>query len=70
MNAGLPRPADGCGKCIAGERSVVVRPYIVRPDGEEGVRAYYRCPNCGHQWWTSWLTAYLAAEQFGSDGAA
>lgn len=70
MNADLPRPADGCGNCITVKRSVIVRPYIVRPDGGEGVRAYYRCPSCGHQWWTSWLTRGMDAEQFGADGAA
>jgi hypothetical protein len=66
----LPRPADGCGNCITEERSVIVQPYIVRADnsGGEGVRAYYRCPGCGHQWWPSWDTRGMEAEQ--SQGGA
>lgn len=59
MNADLPRPVDGCGKCVTVKRTVIAEPYIVRADGGDGMRAYYRCSNCGHQWWTSWLLAYL-----------
>lgn len=69
MNADLPRPGDGCGKCIALERSVTVQPYLVRADGPASIRAYYRCGNCGHQWWTSWSARYLEARQ-SAGGAA
>jgi hypothetical protein len=47
--------ADNCGNCVTAERSVTVRPYLTEPDGDHGIRAYYRCPECGHRWWTAWL---------------
>jgi hypothetical protein len=66
----LPRPEDGCENCITAERSVIARPYIVRPDGPEGIRAHYRCGNCGYQWQTGWNLQLLEAEQPESDDAA
>ena len=47
--------ADSCESCLTPEWSVPARPYLVQPDGEHGVRAYYRCSGCGHRWWTSWM---------------
>jgi hypothetical protein len=47
-------PADGCGNCLTAEHSETVSPYLVEPSETTGVRAYYRCPACGHRWHTSW----------------
>jgi hypothetical protein len=54
----LPMKPDNCGNCPTIERSVTVRPYLVEPSPEgviDAIRCYYRCPGCGHRWWTSWL---------------
>jgi len=65
----LPRPADNCGECVTQERAITARPYLVRGDGPDGVRAYYRCGGCGHQWWTSWNTFGMEAEETGAGAA-
>jgi hypothetical protein len=54
----LPAPPDNCGACLHAEHAVTVCPYLVRPEGENSVRAWYACLDCGHGWTTSW---YLSA---------
>ena len=55
-------PADGCGNCLTPERSVTVYPYLVEAAETTGVRAYYRCPSCGHRWHTSWAVGAEGSE--------
>lgn len=52
----LPRPVDNCGHCLTPERAVPVDPYLVQEIDPDELRAYYRCGDCGHRWWTSWDT--------------
>ena len=33
-----------------------VDPYLVQEIDPDELRAYYRCGDCGHRWWTSWDT--------------
>jgi hypothetical protein len=48
-------PTDNCGMCVTEERAITVHPHRVTVDGDgTGVRAWYRCPGCGHRWWTGW----------------
>jgi hypothetical protein len=54
MTAAVQQPTDNCAACLTPERAVTVQPYLVQPDERSGVRAYYRCPECGFRWWTSW----------------
>ena len=56
-------PADNCPACVTQERSVTACPVLIQPDGGEGVRASYRCPECGHCWWTSWLLGVERTER-------
>jgi hypothetical protein len=46
-------PPDNCGSCVTPEHASACHPYLVQPDGDSSVRAYYRC-TCGHRWWCSW----------------
>lgn len=69
MSTGLPRPADGCPKCITEERLVVADPYAVEAVDSESIRAFYRCPGCDYHWWTGWLTSWLDADS-GTEPAA
>lgn len=54
-------PVDGCPGCVTPAHSRLVHPYAValRPLGIEGIRAWYRCPDCGHRWWTGWAYGQL-----------
>ena len=57
----LPEPVDNCGQCLTPERAIPVRPYLVQEDVEpDGIRAYCRCGDCGHRWFTGWDTQALA----------
>lgn len=46
---------DGCPLCPNSEAphrvEVIERD---KPDDCPGFRAYYRCTDCRHSWWTSW----------------
>ena len=65
----LPRPADDCGECVTDERAVPASPYAVALDADgEGIRASYRCAECGHWWRTGWSLHALGFT--GSAGAA
>jgi hypothetical protein len=46
---GIP---DGCPECVGRP----VKPFRTVPDGEDGLRCWYRCPRCLWSWWTSWDT--------------
>jgi hypothetical protein len=61
----IPGPSDNCGNCVTQERAVTVAPSSVRFAADHSFRADYRCPSCGHAWFTSWLldgTDYQLAE--------
>ena len=45
-----PAPMDGCPECVTGRHA----PIRSERDGEDGVRGWYRCWNCGHTWDCSW----------------
>jgi hypothetical protein len=47
------RPPDDCPSCVTGMHSVTVQPHSVQP-WPGGIRADYRCPSCGHRWFTGW----------------
>jgi hypothetical protein len=54
------RPVDGCGECITEKHHVLVHPYRVVIDRDrQGLRAWYRCPECLWSWWTSWHISAL-----------
>ena len=63
----MTAPADNCGNCLTPENSVTVAPYFTSWTGDQ-VRAWYRCPGCGHEWPTSWDAGALGAQV--RDGAA
>jgi hypothetical protein len=52
----LPLPTDGCPNCVTEAKGAPVHPHrvIVGYGGHEGLRAWYRCPDCRHSWWCSW----------------
>lgn len=54
-------PADNCGSCLTADCAVSVTPYAVAPVGSDAIRAWYRCPGCGHGWFTSWLLTAAGA---------
>ena len=45
-------PTDGCPS--ASLRAQCIRSISTHPGDSLIVGASYRCPACGHQWWTSW----------------
>lgn len=45
-------PTDRCPRCVP---AVTVHPDDLTEFPElPGVAAFYRCPVCGHDWWTGW----------------
>ena len=54
-------PVDGCSNCITAGRVRLVHPYQVAElvIDSLGIRAWYKCPDCGHGWWTGWEHAQL-----------
>lgn len=60
---------DCCEACLTVE-SVPVFPHTVLPLTGSHVRALYRCPECGHAWWTGWDAAHVVGERESADGAA
>ena len=54
-------PADNCGRCLTETAAVTVAPWRTDYRGGE-VRAWYRCPGCGHEWRTSWDARALEAQ--------
>lgn len=45
----LANRVDGCPECV-----VNVEPPQHVEGTADGVRAHYRCTDCGHEWFTSW----------------
>jgi hypothetical protein len=56
----MTEPTDNCGNCLTPGCAVSVAPYHVEADDTESVRAFYRCPGCGHSWSASYI---LGAEE-------
>jgi hypothetical protein len=61
--------ADCCPSCLTEEASPPVDPYTVQTVDACNVRALYRCPGCGHSWFTGWNADALLGQQ-GQGGAA
>jgi hypothetical protein len=63
--AALPRPADGCDRCLTAAGPPPVVPYQVHPwPGGESLVAYYRCGR-GHFWLTWWAVGALGLRALG-----
>ena len=59
-------PADNCGECLTPDRSVTEHPYLTEPVALGAVKAYYRCRQCGHRWWATFLASALDDELGGA----
>lgn len=60
---------DCCPECLAVE-SELVAPHTIQDVGAPHVRALYRCPTCGHSWWTCWNAEFVLGRHEPAGGAA
>lgn len=61
--------ADCCPECLTEEGLPPVAPHAVQPLDGPHVRALYRCPACGHSWFTGWDSEFVLGQQ-SAGGAA
>lgn len=61
--------ADCCPKCLT-EDSTPVDPHKVLDLDPPHVRALYRCPRCGHGWFTGWNADAVLGWSESAGGAA
>lgn len=61
---------DACSNCLTEESSVLVTPHTLQELNPPHVRALYRCPECGHSWFTGWNAEYVLGRQEPAGGAA
>lgn len=63
--------ADCCPECLSGGPQPPVVPHTVQERHlSPHVRALYRCPACGHSWFTGWNAEFALGEQESAGGAA